>query len=301
MKRLRGISVGNCWQTFAVAVFSVGLTACGVKGTAIKSSPDLAPQAISAADEKRIANNCPDGAPKALPGWPLGKTQMIYRDGFVLEHSSEWKVPYWVCESLELSELGGNLPRPDDFRPDDKLAAGIRAELSDYKYSGYDRGHQAPAGDQTRDRRLKSETFFLSNMIPQNGNQNQNIWRVLEDTVRDWAEDQVATDVRVITGPVFHTEKDLELGYATITTIGKNAVGVPKSVFKIVSGTINGKRRVVAFSIENRPHGKEPFDYSKFIVKVSDIERLTGFNYMPDLEPGDRVALETNAGVLFRQ
>jgi endonuclease G len=288
------------WGRGLVLLSAVLLASCAAKGTAIKSSPEMTPQAISAADEKRLANNCPDGAPRALPNWPLGKTQMVYRDGFVLEHSAEWKVPYWVCESIELSELGGNLDRPDDFRPDDELPKSLRAELSDYRGSGYDRGHQAPAGNQTRDMRLKSETFFLSNMIPQNGNQNRNIWRILEETVRDWAADEIATDVKVITGPVFHTDADLIAGYATVTTIGKNEVGVPKAVFKIVSGTVNGTRRVVAFKIDNRAHS-QPFDYTKFIVTVEELEKLTGFNYMPGMDISQRDALERTAGTLFRQ
>lgn len=300
MKPRRDVNAFCVLRPVALVALTVVLTACGAaRGTALKSSPLLTPQSISAVDEKRVANNCPDGAPRSLPNWPLGNTKMVYRDGFVLEHSSEWKVPYWVCESLELSELGGNLPRPDDFRPDDELSVGLRAELADYRKSGYDRGHQAPAGNQTRDARLKSETFFLSNMIPQNGNQNQNIWRILEDTVRDWAEDKVATNVQVITGPIFHTESDLLAGYATINTIGKNQVGVPTSVFKIVSGHVSGVRRVVAFSIANKPHS-QPFDYAQFIVTVEKIEELTGYNYMPNMDPGQRNELERTRGTLFR-
>ena len=74
----------------------VAATACGVRGKSVKFTTTrfLAPEAISAADQARLDDNCPHGAPKALPDWPIGKTEMIYRDGYVLEHSSEWKVPY---------------------------------------------------------------------------------------------------------------------------------------------------------------------------------------------------------------
>jgi endonuclease G len=189
-----------------------------------------APEGISAADQARLDDNCPEGEPKALPDWPIGKTEMVFRDGYVLEHSSEWKIPFWVCESLELSELNGNIPRNDAFAPDDKLTPGLRAELSDYKGSGFDRGHQAPAGDQTKSAPRKAETFFLSNMVPQNANQNQQIWATLEDMVRVWAADSIATDVKVITGPVFHTEDDLKKGFSTIDTIGQDNVCVPKAL-----------------------------------------------------------------------
>jgi len=40
----------------------------------------------------------------------------------------------------------GNVGRTNDFREDYKVKTGS-ASLSDYKGSGYDRGHLAPAGD----------------------------------------------------------------------------------------------------------------------------------------------------------
>lgn len=272
---------------------------CGTRSMAVKlSATQFASQSTSKADETRAADNCPAGTPRALPDWPVSLTQIVYRDGFVLEHSSEWKVPYWVCEHLTPDELGGNLRRADDFRADEALPQGLRAELKDYKYSGYDRGHQAPAGNQTRDARLKSETFFLSNMVPQNGNQNRVFWAHLEAVVRSWAEDGIATNVKVITGPVFHTTEDLANGYSVVETIGSNAVGVPKAIFKIVHGRVDGSPRVVAFSAPNRPipGGSRFADY---IVSVAELETLTGYNFMPDLEPGDRVKLETAKGTLF--
>src|SRR5262245_55634777 len=172
-----------------LAVFVIALTgalgtaACGIHAKAIKFSTTkfTGIEAISAKDQARLDDNCPDGAPKALPDWPLGKTEMIFRDGYVLEHSSEWKVPYWVCESLDDGDLHGSVPRHDNFRADTTLTPGLRAELTDYKKSGFDRGHQSPAGDQTQSATRKDETFFLSNMVPQNGNQNQQIWAALED------------------------------------------------------------------------------------------------------------------------
>ena len=121
-----------------VLSISLGTAGCGTKAKGIKFSTFRfeAPQALSAADQARLDDNCPNGAPKPLPDWPVGKTEMVFRDGYVLEHSSEWKVPYWVCESLESDELHGNVPRKNAFAPDGKLTRGLRAELSDYKGSG---------------------------------------------------------------------------------------------------------------------------------------------------------------------
>lgn len=98
----------------------------------------------------------------------------------MLEHSAVEKIPLWVAEHVTAAQFGGDVTRDDKFQPDPLLKPGARAELADYKGSGYDRGHQAPAGNETRDEKLKSETFYLSNMAPQAPRMNQQIWRKLE-------------------------------------------------------------------------------------------------------------------------
>jgi len=52
----------------------------------------------------------------------------------------------WVAYRLTSSHIAGTIGRTNDFRGDYKVATGS-SSLSDYKGSGYDRGHLAPAGD----------------------------------------------------------------------------------------------------------------------------------------------------------
>ncbi|MEN6373442.1 MAG: DNA/RNA non-specific endonuclease [Smithella sp.] len=61
----------------------------------------------------------------------------------------------------------GSIPRYDKFRPDPDLKEEARAELSDYKKSGYERGHMAPAVDMRWYQKAMVECFFLFNMVPQ--------------------------------------------------------------------------------------------------------------------------------------
>lgn len=76
--------------------------------------------------------------------------------------------------------------RTDDFRQNRLIKTGTAA-LSDYKYSGYDRGHLAPAADMHWSRQSMSESFFLSNMSPKKPGFNRGIWRKLEAVVRNFA------------------------------------------------------------------------------------------------------------------
>jgi endonuclease G len=89
--------------------------------------------------------------------------------------------------------------RKDNFRSDPKVKTGSAA-LSDYKGSGYDRGHLAPAADFKWSATAMSESFYMSNMSPQVPGFNRGIWKNIESTVRNWAVEN--DEIYIVTGPV---------------------------------------------------------------------------------------------------
>lgn len=77
-----------------------------------------------------------------------------------------------------------------------------RSENTDYKGSGYDRGHLAAAGNHKVEQKHMEQTFFLSNMAPQIGvGFNRDSWNRLEKHVRKLTN--VYKDVYVCTGPLY--------------------------------------------------------------------------------------------------
>lgn len=77
-----------------------------------------------------------------------------------------------------------------------------RADNSDYKHSGYDRGHLAAAGNHKADQKHLEQTFYLSNMAPQVGvGFNRHSWNRLEKYVRKIAKS--STGVYCCTGPLY--------------------------------------------------------------------------------------------------
>ena len=123
---------------------------------------------------------------------------MVDHEGYSLLYDEDHEQASWVAYELEASDIQGAVGRTDDFREDPTVATHS-AELADYKYSGFDRGHLIPAGDATRSASAMSATFYLSNMSPQDPGFNRGGWRVLESYVRRWARDNEA--VYVVTGP----------------------------------------------------------------------------------------------------
>jgi endonuclease G len=109
---------------------------------------------------------------------------------------------------LTKKKMEGTLPRSNDFRADPDLPPGERAELQDYRGSGYDRGHMAPAASMKWDARAMSESFLLSNMAPQVGpGFNRGIWATLEDKVRQWTQER--GELYVVAGPIILPNKKL--------------------------------------------------------------------------------------------
>ncbi len=72
---------------------------------------------------------------------------LLERPQYALSYNCKTGIPNWVSWQLNRSWLG-SVDRSDDFRPDSDLPNGCYAvRPSDYRGSGYDRGHMTPSGD----------------------------------------------------------------------------------------------------------------------------------------------------------
>lgn len=240
---------------------------------------------------------CMFGMPEHGRGWLGGPTQAVSREGYVLEHSSTDKIPVWVCEHVLSRHLSGAAGRSNRFKPDPELPAGQRAELADYRGSGYDRGHQAPAGDFDYSQTRKDESFYLSNMCPQEGpGFNQSIWRVLEDRTRAVVEHH--GEAFIITGSLFwDPDEDDERtadGVINYFVIGPGRVAVPTHFYKIIvapdlsAGNETQEHwKVIAFVLGNRDYPRQAdsaYDFTPFVQSIDWIEDHAGLNFMPALD-----------------
>ena len=138
-------------------------------------------------------------------GYPLTSTTDTIRSytGFDLGYNEQYEQASWVVYVITREEVeSGQVDRTDNFRPDTSISTGS-AELKDYRGSGFDRGHLAPAGDMKWDRTAMSESFLMSNMSPQEPSFNRGIWKRLEEQVRNWAIEK--DSLFVITGPVLES------------------------------------------------------------------------------------------------
>jgi len=208
-------------------------------------------------------------------GYPLTLTTDYIRSytGFDLGYNERYEQASWVAYVLTREEVeSGNIKRTDNFRIDTSIATGS-ADLSDYRGSGYDRGHLAPAGDMKWNSLAMSESFLMSNMSPQTPSFNRGIWRSLETKVRGWATQK--DSIYVITGPL--------LG-SIDTMIGLNEVGIPQYYFKVLVDLSPPDHSMIAFLL---PNTGSSADLIQFAISVDSLEKITGYNFFasaPDPE-----------------
>jgi DNA/RNA endonuclease G (NUC1) len=248
---------------------------------------------------------CSHGNPRLKTNFGHGPTTVISRPGYVLEHSSVDKIARWVCETVRREHVSGSAER-SSFKPDPQLTRGSRAELADYRGSGYDRGHMAPASDFKHNQQRMNESFFLSNMIPQVGRGfNQSNWRVLEERVRDCVRERNV--VQVITGAFFYDpaeeNEDSADGSIDYFVIGDNQVAVPTHCYKILVARDHGTEQAVAFVMENKVYAIESdqdYDFAPFISSIDWLEERAGINFMPELDgSADEGRLEGDPGTVW--
>ncbi|MDC1106658.1 DNA/RNA non-specific endonuclease [Prolixibacteraceae bacterium] len=201
---------------------------------------------------------------------------VIKHQNYILNYREKYEQPSWVAYELTKTELNKHLKRTDDFRPDPKVKTQS-ANLTDYKGSGYDRGHLAPAADMAFTSQAMHESFFLSNMSPQHPKLNREQWRELEEQVRRWAKKE--GKVYVVTGPV------LKPG---LRIIGKNKVAVPNYYYKIIYD-LTPPQKVIAFLMPNK---ECPKGFMAYQTSIDNIEKVTNIDFFSELPDSKENKLE---------
>lgn len=155
----------------------------------VEQTVDNAGKFIGKASEERTENRGSVTASKLEIPVSVQKRDEIrlVRTAFTISYNNFYKTPNWVAWELTRQETEGNEERKTKFLPDPDLPEP-RVEHSDYTHSGYDRGHMAPAADMKWSEQAMQESFYMSNICPQNQKLNRDDWGDLEEMCRNWAK-----------------------------------------------------------------------------------------------------------------
>ncbi|XP_003794509.1 nuclease EXOG, mitochondrial [Otolemur garnettii] len=241
--------------------------------------------------EAVLAVNEPDGyAENALLGqfgFPLTGTETKCYTNHALSYDQTKRVPRWVLEHISKSKIMGDADRKHcKFKPDPNIPPIFSAVNEDYFGSGWSRGHMAPAGNNKFSSKAMAETFYLSNVVPQNFDNNSGYWNRIEMYCRELTER--FEDVWVVSGPLTlpQTRSD---GKKTVTyqVIGEDNVAVPSHLYKVIlarrSPVSTEPLALGAFVVPNEPIGFQP-QLTEFQVSLQDLEKLSGLVFFPHLD-----------------
>ena len=191
----------------------------------------------------------------------------------------------WSAYCLSDFQLEKNTDRTNDFRVDPLISTGS-ADLADYRKSSFDRGHLTPAADMSFDETAMSETFYMSNMTPQNPQFNRGIWKDLEAQVRIWVKQ--FGKAYVVSGPVLNKKA------TSYTTIGNNNVTIPEYFYKVILVPVykdNEDRKspddtysvmAIGFVIPNQNCRESFWNYTKSIDDIEELTNLDFYSLLPD-------------------
>ncbi len=201
---------------------------------------------------------------------------------YQLSYKERYEQSEWVAYSLNKNQLTyDDRERPDFI--EDPYVKSKSADWRNYRGSGYDRGHLCPAGDRRFSELAYRETFYTSNISPQDKDFNAGPWNDLEKQVRLWAKKY--GEVYVVTGGVLHP---------TLPTIGDEDVAVPEKFYKIVAKKDDSEIDMVAFLL---PQTAEHRDLRAYLVTVDEIEEQTGIDFFKELPDSIETKLEKETSV----
>ena len=195
--------------------------------------------------------------------------KILKRSNYTISYNRNWNQPNWVAWELNKNETKGRNNRNEEFTADPDLAEAYQVESYDYSGSGYDRGHMCPAGDNHFDAKAMNESFYMSNICPQNHELNAGKWNDLEIACRKWANRY--QQLFIVCGPIIDKRNGKRIGK-------EHEIIVPEKFFKVILITSTKPARAIGYIFENNGSDR-PYK----VHSIDEVEKITGMDFFPNL------------------
>lgn len=199
----------------------------------------------------------------------------------------------WVAYEFDKTDhTDRNVGRNDAWAYDPAIPQDWQPDLSsaynkDSQGNSYSRGHQCASNDRQTTTDENHQTFYYSNMTPQNQSLNSGTWSSLESAVQ--AKATVLTSSQrlyVVTGPLF------EGSYSTTKDNSGNSCPIPTGYYKCVmlctfdaSGNMTDAKGSGYTFVHNGTNAP------RVTTTIDAVESLTGFDFFANIPDN----LETEA------
>ena len=200
------------------------------------------------------------------------------------------RVAHWVAYPLHTVYTTPSVGRTTAWSYDPNVQPpAIPESAQQYVEQGYGtglaRGHQCPSADRYSTVPTNEQTFYATNMMPQNGDFNSGIWGTLENKVR---ENMVRDTLYVVTGTFFGDGR-------TTTDRRGNRIGLPSNCWKVLLRTRRGNTgkpvaecsadELIGIGFWFANDRSNPSSLRQCARSIAQIEELTGFTFFRNLAP----------------
>ena len=210
-----------------------------------------------------------------------------------LNYAVEWDTNIhaqrWSCYKLFANTYNTGSGDVTRYRPDNnetltptsqypndpELPAEYQFTVDPYKSTGYDHGHIVPSADRQKHTEANYQTFFLTNMQPQNNNFNAGIWADMEQQLRLWAAGY--DTLYVCKGGTIDRAEYIKAYLGS----GANKIPIPKYFFMAVLAKKGNDFKATGFWIDQDNHPSSNLKY--YAVTIQTLQSHTGIDFFCNL------------------
>ena len=261
-----------------------------LQGALLLATAWLSPFTSSALAQSTPAQNLAMGNPSGATndtGNP--NNYLLVKPQYTFSYNKSHATPNWVSWHLSSADIG-TASRSENFFTDTTLPSGwYRVTNGDYTGSGYDRGHNCPSADRTLTEANNDATFFMTNIVPQQADNNQGPWAKLETYCRTLID--AGNELFIISAPSSYNR----------TTIASGKVYVPRYMSKVIvvlpkgsstdASSVKTTTRVICVDMPNVT-GIRSASWQSYRTSVDKVEAATGLNFLSNVDPSIQAVIE---------
>lgn len=201
---------------------------------------------------------------------------------YSVEYDTDKKSTRWSCYQLYASnrKTGDGVTRytstTNQYPQDPLLDQQYRWSTDPFVRSNYDHGHLCPSADRLNTSEANYQTFFLTNMMPQNSVFNAKVWANMEKQVRNWLSATSKDTLFIVKGGTIDNADQ----YTTMDRTGGKLI-IPKYYFMAVLMHNSTGYKAMGFWIEHKANSDT--NLSPYVVNIDKLESLTGLDFFCNL------------------
>ena len=223
-----------------------------------------------------------------------------YVRNYSICYDTEKLVSRWVAYPLHSCYINPSLSRTNAWGFDPALPENIQQNIVSGGYNDggnrqLDRGHMLPSASRYSTYETNAQTFYATNMMPQNSTFNQGVWGQLEGQVRKAI---CADTLYVVVGTLFEDGQKF-------TSRGRT-IARPSHCYKLLLRTKSGNSKksisqitsaddikAIGFIFENQSTAGS---YESAATSIAEIEKRAGVSFFRNLNPAiaDQVKQQCN-------